>query len=118
MMNFDWPVPLSITDYQYQTTAQAIDQRTELGLACTPQLYLRFFLSPPVLPGVEDGFSVEDGLRQLLASLPQSKVDQCVPVLHLTTLRESAQSLAAQRVRDAHTCTHQHHTTNKNSEYV
>ncbi|KAI1897641.1 hypothetical protein AGOR_G00085360 [Albula goreensis] len=84
-------------DYQYRTAAQAIDQRTAIGLARTPQVDLRFFLSPPLLPEVEDGFSVEDGLRELLASLPQSEVDQCVQYFTSLALRESSQSLAAQR---------------------
>uniref|UniRef100_A0A674A191 Protein SERAC1 n=1 Tax=Salmo trutta TaxID=8032 RepID=A0A674A191_SALTR len=84
-------------DYQYQTAAQAIDQRTALGLARTSQVDQRFFLSPPVLPWVEDRLSVEDGLRQLLASLPQSEVDQCVQYFTSLALRESTQSLAAQR---------------------
>uniref|UniRef100_A0A8C7D6N2 Protein SERAC1 n=1 Tax=Oncorhynchus kisutch TaxID=8019 RepID=A0A8C7D6N2_ONCKI len=84
-------------DYQYQTAAQAIDQRTALGLARTSQVDQRFFLSPPVLPWVEDRLSVEDGLRLLLASLPQSEVDQCVQYFTSLALRESTQSLAAQR---------------------
>uniref|UniRef100_A0A8C8GFQ1 Protein SERAC1 n=1 Tax=Oncorhynchus tshawytscha TaxID=74940 RepID=A0A8C8GFQ1_ONCTS len=84
-------------DYQYQTAAQAIDQRTALGLARTSQVDQRFFLSPPVLPWMEDRLSVEDGLRQLLASLPQSEVDQCVQYFTSLALRESTQSLAAQR---------------------
>ena len=51
--------------------------------------------SPPLSQGV----SVEDELRQLLASLPQSEVDQCVQYFTSLALRESSQSLAAQRVR-------------------
>uniref|UniRef100_A0A667XFZ7 Protein SERAC1 n=1 Tax=Myripristis murdjan TaxID=586833 RepID=A0A667XFZ7_9TELE len=84
-------------DYQYQTAAQVIDQRTAVGLARTPRVDLRFFLSPPALPELEDGCSVEDGLRQLLASLPQSEVDKCVQYFTSLALRESSQSLAAQR---------------------
>ncbi|XP_071372890.1 protein SERAC1 [Centroberyx affinis] len=84
-------------DYQYQTAAQVIDQRTAVGLARTPRVDLRFFLSPPALPEMGDGFSVEDGLRQLLASLPQSEVDKCVQYFTSLALRESSQSLAAQR---------------------
>ncbi|XP_056150585.1 protein SERAC1 isoform X2 [Lampris incognitus] len=84
-------------EYQYQTAAQVIDQRTALGLARTPQVDLRFFLSPPALADLEDGFSIEDGLRQLLASLPQSDVDKCVQYFTSLALRESSQSLAAQR---------------------
>ncbi|XP_030628325.1 protein SERAC1 [Chanos chanos] len=84
-------------DYQYQTAAQAVDQRTAVGLARIPHVDLRFFLSPPILPEVEDGFSIEDGLRQLLATLPQSDVDQCVQYFTSLALRESSQSLAAQR---------------------
>uniref|UniRef100_A0A4W4FXR8 Protein SERAC1 n=1 Tax=Electrophorus electricus TaxID=8005 RepID=A0A4W4FXR8_ELEEL len=81
-------------NYQYQTAAQSIDQRTAIGLARTPQVDLRYFLPPPALPEVED---VEDGLRQLLSSLPQSDVDQCVQYFTSLALRESSQSLASQR---------------------
>ncbi|KAG7275367.1 hypothetical protein CRUP_007923 [Coryphaenoides rupestris] len=84
-------------DYQYQTAAQVLDQRTAVGLARTPQVDLRFFLAPPTLPETEDGFSMEDELRQLLASLPQSEVDKCVQYFTSLALRESSQSLAAQR---------------------
>ncbi|GAA6084810.1 protein SERAC1, partial [Tachysurus ichikawai] len=83
--------------YQYQTAAQSIDQRTAIGLARTPNVDLRFFLSPPTLPKLEDEFFIEDGLRQLLASLPQSEVDQCVQYFTSLALRESTQSLASQR---------------------
>ncbi|XP_029281840.1 protein SERAC1 [Cottoperca gobio] len=84
-------------DYQYQTAAQIIDQRTSVGLARTPQVDLRFFLRSPALPDLEDGLSAEDGLRQLLASLPQSEVDKCVQYFTSLALRESTQSMAAQR---------------------
>ncbi|KAM4522682.1 protein SERAC1 [Odontesthes bonariensis] len=84
-------------DYQYQTAAQVIDQRTAVGLARTPQADLRFFRHPPALPNLEDGTSAEDGLRQLLASLPQSEVDKCVRYFTSLALRESMQSMAAQR---------------------
>uniref|UniRef100_A0A671V7D3 Protein SERAC1 n=1 Tax=Sparus aurata TaxID=8175 RepID=A0A671V7D3_SPAAU len=84
-------------DYQYQTAAQVIDQRTAVGLARTPQVDLRFFLRTPTLPDLEDGLSVEDELRQLLGSLPQSEVDTCVQYFTSLALRESTQSLAAQR---------------------
>ncbi|XP_072218553.1 protein SERAC1 isoform X2 [Leuresthes tenuis] len=84
-------------DYQYQTAAQVLDQRTAVGLARTPQADLRFFRHPPALPNLEDGMSAEDGLRQLLASLPQSDVDKCVRYFTSLALRESMQSMAAQR---------------------
>uniref|UniRef100_A0A8C4D9L1 Protein SERAC1 n=1 Tax=Dicentrarchus labrax TaxID=13489 RepID=A0A8C4D9L1_DICLA len=84
-------------DYQYQTAAQVIDQRTAVGLARTPQVDLRFFLRSPALPDLEDGLSAEDGLRQLLGSLPLSEVDKCVQYFTSLALRESTQSLAAQR---------------------
>ncbi|XP_061563300.1 protein SERAC1 [Cololabis saira] len=84
-------------DYQYQTAAQVIDQSTAVGLARTPQVDLRFFRHPPALPDLEDGFSIEDGLRQLLASLPQSEVDKCVQYFTSLALRESTQSMALQR---------------------
>lgn len=44
------------------------------------------------------GLSAEDGLRQLLASLPLSEVDKCVQYFTSLALRESTQSMAAQRV--------------------
>uniref|UniRef100_W5NHF5 Protein SERAC1 n=1 Tax=Lepisosteus oculatus TaxID=7918 RepID=W5NHF5_LEPOC len=84
-------------DYQYRTVAQASDHRTAIGLARTKDVDLRFFLPPPLLPAVDDSYSIEDKLRQLLASLPQSEVDQCVQYLTSLALRESSQSLAAQR---------------------
>ncbi|XP_053736994.1 protein SERAC1 isoform X2 [Synchiropus splendidus] len=84
-------------DYQYQTAAQILDQRTAIGLARTPQVDLRFFRPPPALPLLEDGLPLEDELRQLLASLPQSEVDRCVQYFTSLALRESTQSLAAQR---------------------
>ncbi|CAL9692476.1 unnamed protein product [Knipowitschia caucasica] len=83
-------------DYQYQTAAQVIDQRTAVGLARTPQVDLRFFRPPPALLNQED-VSAEDGLRQLLGSLPQSEVDKCVQYFTSLALRESTQALAAQR---------------------
>lgn len=49
------------------------------------------------------GFSAEDGLRQLLASLPQSEVDKCVQYFTSLALRESTQALAAQRVKTTNT---------------
>uniref|UniRef100_A0A3Q3XMI3 Protein SERAC1 n=1 Tax=Mola mola TaxID=94237 RepID=A0A3Q3XMI3_MOLML len=82
-------------DYQYQTAAQVIDQRTAVGLARTPKVDLRFFLRTPSLPDMED--VTEDELRMLLASLPQSEVDKCVQYFTSLALRESTQSLAAQR---------------------
>uniref|UniRef100_A0A3P8TGX2 Protein SERAC1 n=1 Tax=Amphiprion percula TaxID=161767 RepID=A0A3P8TGX2_AMPPE len=82
-------------DYQYQTAAQVIDQRTAVGLARTPQVDLRFFRHPPALRDLED--VSEDELRQLLASLPQSEVDKCVQYFTSMALRESTQSMAAQR---------------------
>ncbi|XP_008310916.1 protein SERAC1 [Cynoglossus semilaevis] len=84
-------------DYQYQTAAQVIDQRTAVGLARVPQVDLRFFLPPPTLPDLVDGLLLEDGLRRLLASLPQSEVDTCVQFFTSLALRESNQSMAAQR---------------------
>ncbi|XP_041108354.1 protein SERAC1 isoform X3 [Polyodon spathula] len=84
-------------DYQYRTVAQACDQRTAIGLARSKDVDLRFFLPPSQLPKVDDDFSIEDRLRQLLASLPQSEVDQCVQYFTSLALRESSQALAAQR---------------------
>ncbi|XP_068609767.1 protein SERAC1 [Brachionichthys hirsutus] len=84
-------------DYQYQTAAQAIDLRTAVGLARTPQVDLRFFLRTPALHNLENGPSLEDELRQLLGSLTRSEVDKCVQYFTSLALRESTQSLAAQR---------------------
>uniref|UniRef100_A0A4W6CJP9 Protein SERAC1 n=1 Tax=Lates calcarifer TaxID=8187 RepID=A0A4W6CJP9_LATCA len=60
-------------DYQYQTAAQVIDQKTAVDVC------------------------ISDGLRQLLASLPLSEVDKCVQYFTSLALRESTQSMAAQR---------------------
>uniref|UniRef100_A0A8C6KAD6 Protein SERAC1 n=1 Tax=Nothobranchius furzeri TaxID=105023 RepID=A0A8C6KAD6_NOTFU len=84
-------------DYQYQTAAQIIDQRTAVGLARTPQVDLRFFRHPLPPPALEDSLSAENDLRQLLASLPLSEVDKCVQYFTSLALRESDQSMAAQR---------------------
>ncbi|KAM9355214.1 protein SERAC1 isoform 3-T5 [Pholidichthys leucotaenia] len=84
-------------DYQYQTAAQVIDHRTTVGLARSACVDLRFFRHPPALPDLEEGLSAEDGLRQLLASLPLSEVDKCVQYFTSLAIRESTQSLAAQR---------------------
>uniref|UniRef100_A0A667WR10 Protein SERAC1 n=1 Tax=Myripristis murdjan TaxID=586833 RepID=A0A667WR10_9TELE len=74
-------------DYQYQTAAQVIDQRTAVGLARTPRVDLRFFLSPPALPELEDGglwcFG-GNGLpyAQSLTSVPSEKVESfCLQAL-------------------------------------
>ncbi|XP_041660677.1 protein SERAC1 isoform X2 [Cheilinus undulatus] len=74
-------------DYQYQTAAQVIDQRTAVGLARTPQVDLRFFLRSPSLPDPEDGglwcFG-GNGLpyAQSLTSVPSEKVESfCLQAL-------------------------------------
>ncbi|XP_077075649.1 protein SERAC1 [Siphateles boraxobius] len=84
-------------DYQYRTAAQVVDQRTSVALARIPNVDLRFFLPPPLLPHTDDDISIEEELRQLLGSLPQSEVDQCVQYFTSLALRESSQSLASQR---------------------
>ncbi|XP_078412944.1 protein SERAC1 isoform X4 [Cetorhinus maximus] len=84
-------------DYQYRTLAQACDQKTSIGLARSQDVDLRFFLRPPLQKVIENS-CIEDELRYLLASLPQSEVDQCVQYFTSLALRESNQSLAAQRV--------------------
>ncbi|XP_069788295.1 protein SERAC1 isoform X2 [Narcine bancroftii] len=83
-------------DYQYRTVAQACDQKTSIGLARSKDIDLRFFLRPPLPKAIEDTY-IEDELRHLLASLPQSEVDQCVQYFTSLALRESNQSLSAQR---------------------
>uniref|UniRef100_UPI00398F34BA protein SERAC1 isoform X3 n=1 Tax=Pristiophorus japonicus TaxID=55135 RepID=UPI00398F34BA len=83
-------------DYQYRIVAQACDQKTSIGLARSKDVDPRFFLSPP-LPKVIEDSCIEDELRYLLASLPQSEVDQCVQYFTSLALRESNQSVSAQR---------------------
>ncbi|KAM7172431.1 protein SERAC1 [Macrochelys suwanniensis] len=84
-------------DYQYRTVAQACDQRTVIGLARSKDIDLRFFLPPPPLPKVKDDYAIEDELRLLLVSLPQTDLEQCVQYFTSLALRESSQTLAAQR---------------------
>ncbi|XP_044145243.1 protein SERAC1 [Bufo gargarizans] len=83
-------------DYQYRTVAQACDRRTTVGLARSKNVDLRFFLPPPALPKVDDNYYIEDEVRQLLSSLPQTVVDQCIKYFTSLALRESSQSLVAQ----------------------
>ncbi|XP_075718826.1 protein SERAC1 isoform X1 [Rhinoderma darwinii] len=84
-------------DYQYRTVAQACDRRTTVGLARSKDVDLHFFLPPPALPKVDDNYSIEDEVRQLLSSLPQTNLDQCIRYFTSLALRESSQSLVAQR---------------------
>uniref|UniRef100_U3I4X6 Protein SERAC1 n=1 Tax=Anas platyrhynchos platyrhynchos TaxID=8840 RepID=U3I4X6_ANAPP len=86
------------TDYQYGTVAQACDQRTAIGLARSKDVDLRFFLPPPSLPKTKNDYLIEDQLRLLLVSLPQTDLDPCVQYFTSLALRESSQTLAAQRV--------------------
>ncbi|XP_056423075.1 protein SERAC1 isoform X2 [Hyla sarda] len=85
-------------DYQYRTVAQACDRRTTVGLARTKDVDMRFFLPPPALPKVDHNHSMEDEIRQLLSSLPQTEFDQCIKYFTSLALRESSQSLVAQRI--------------------
>ncbi|XP_073193888.1 protein SERAC1 isoform X4 [Lepidochelys kempii] len=85
-------------DYQYRTVAQACDQKTLIGLARSKDIDLRFFLPPPHLPKVKDDYAIEDELRLLLVSLPQTDLEQCVQYFTSLALRESSQTLAAKRV--------------------
>ncbi|XP_028366060.1 protein SERAC1 [Phyllostomus discolor] len=79
-------------DYQYRTVAQACDPRTLIGLARSRQSDLRFFLPPPPLPSLKEDSSIEEELRCLLASLPQTDLDECIR--YFTSLAsESSQSL-------------------------
>uniref|UniRef100_A0AAR2JS12 Protein SERAC1 n=1 Tax=Pygocentrus nattereri TaxID=42514 RepID=A0AAR2JS12_PYGNA len=71
-------------DYQYRTAAQAIDHRTAIGLARTPQVDLRFFLPPPALP--EGGLWCFGGnglpYAQSLTTIPSEKVESfCLQAL-------------------------------------
>ncbi|EMP32233.1 Protein SERAC1, partial [Chelonia mydas] len=85
-------------DYQYRMVAQACDQKTLIGLARSKDIDLRFFLPPPHLPKVKDDYAIEDELRLLLVSLPQTDLEQCVQYFTSLALRESSQTLAAKRV--------------------
>ncbi|KAM9234810.1 protein SERAC1 isoform 1-T1 [Dugong dugon] len=84
-------------DYQYRIIAQACDLRTLIGLARSKESDLRFFLPPPPLPSLKEDSSVEEELRHLLASLPQTEVDECIQYFTSLALSESSQSLAAQK---------------------
>uniref|UniRef100_A0A8C5K545 Protein SERAC1 n=1 Tax=Jaculus jaculus TaxID=51337 RepID=A0A8C5K545_JACJA len=84
-------------DYQYRIIAQACDPSTLIGLARSKESDLRFFLPPPPLPSVKEDFSIEEELRQLLASLPQTELDECIQYFTSLALSESSQSLAAQK---------------------
>ncbi|XP_037676468.1 LOW QUALITY PROTEIN: protein SERAC1-like [Choloepus didactylus] len=84
-------------DYQYRIIAQASDRRTLIGLARSKDSDLRFFLQPPPLPSLKEDSSTEEELRQLLASLPQTELDECVRYFTSLALSESSQSLAAQK---------------------
>ncbi|XP_065536705.1 protein SERAC1 isoform X1 [Lathamus discolor] len=83
--------------YQYGTVAQTCDQRTAIGLARSKDTNLRFFLPPPPLPKIKNDYTIEDELRLLLVSLPQTDLDPCVQHFTSLALRESSQILAAQR---------------------
>ncbi|XP_054136620.1 protein SERAC1 [Melozone crissalis] len=83
-------------DYQYVTVAQTCDQRTAIGLARSKDVDLRFFLPPPPLPKIKTDDPIEDELRLLLVSLPQTGLDPCVQYFTSLALRESSQTLAAQ----------------------
>ncbi|XP_052025185.1 protein SERAC1 isoform X1 [Apodemus sylvaticus] len=83
-------------DYQYRIIAQACDPRTLIGLARSKESDLRFFLPPPPLPALKED-STEEELRHLLASLPQTELDECLQYFTSLALSESSQSLAAQK---------------------
>ncbi|KAM7340893.1 hypothetical protein ACRRTK_001508 [Alexandromys fortis] len=84
-------------DYQYRVIAQACDPRTLIGLARSKESDLRFFLPPPPLPSLKEDSSTEEELRHLLASLPQTEIDECLQYFTSLALSESSQSLAAQK---------------------
>uniref|UniRef100_G3S877 Protein SERAC1 n=1 Tax=Gorilla gorilla gorilla TaxID=9595 RepID=G3S877_GORGO len=84
-------------DYQYRIIAQACDPKTLIGLARSEESDLRFFLLPPPLPSLKEDSSTEEELRQLLASLPQTELDECIQYFTSLALSESSQSLAAQK---------------------
>ncbi|XP_053448751.1 protein SERAC1 isoform X2 [Nycticebus coucang] len=84
-------------DYQYRTIAQTCDPRVLIGLARSQETDLRFFLPPPPLPSLKEDSSTEEELQQLLASLPQTDLDECAQYFTCLALSESSQSLAAQK---------------------
>ncbi|OBS58055.1 hypothetical protein A6R68_10812 [Neotoma lepida] len=84
-------------DYQYRVIAQACDPRTLIGLARSKESDRRFFLPPPPLPFLKEDSSTEEELRHLLASLPQTELDECLQYFTSLALSESSQSLAAQK---------------------
>ncbi|XP_026531056.1 protein SERAC1 isoform X1 [Notechis scutatus] len=84
-------------DYQYRTVAQTSDQRTAIALARSKDVDLRFFLPPHLLLNPQDTCCLEDELRLLLAALPQTDLDQCVQYFTSLALRESSQTIAAQK---------------------
>ncbi|XP_003792455.1 protein SERAC1 isoform X1 [Otolemur garnettii] len=84
-------------DYQYRTVAQTCDPRILIGLARSQETDLRFFLPPPPLPSLKEDSSTEEELQQLLASLPQTDLDECAQYFTCLALSESSQSLAAQK---------------------
>ncbi|XP_037376493.1 protein SERAC1 isoform X2 [Talpa occidentalis] len=84
-------------DYQYKIIAQAGDLRTLTGLARSKESDLRFFLPPPPLPSLKEDYCIEEELRQLLSSLPQTDLDECIQYFTSLALSESSQSLAAQK---------------------
>lgn len=61
----DWSFVLSDTDYQYRTAAQVVDQRTSVALARIPNVDLRFFLPPPLLPHSDDVGSYHSDKSQI-----------------------------------------------------
>ncbi|KAG8583403.1 hypothetical protein GDO81_008394 [Engystomops pustulosus] len=67
-------------DYQYRTVAQACDKRTTIGLARSKDVDLRFFLTPPALPKVDDrGLWCFGGnglpYAESLSSVPSEKLE-------------------------------------------
>ncbi|KAF3702893.1 Protein SERAC1 Serine active site-containing protein 1 [Channa argus] len=80
-----------------QTETQTHNQRSCPGVKLLPQMKMRILLQPIKPPDYRLTYCAEDGLRQLLASLPLSEVDKCVQYFTSLALRESTQSMAAQR---------------------
>lgn len=68
----------SLSDSELCEVAQACDCRTSVGLARTASTDLRCFLAPPPIPDNIMKGSLQDGLRTVLAKLPETEAKSCI----------------------------------------